>query len=150
VENLKLWRKNYRVNDKRILDETKDFLLSYLNNFYMDLKNHYLGCSLKYIPQRIEFSKDKWMLHEEGLDYVKQLVSFVTENRRSTYRGAYLIPSSYFNVDEILFMIEVNLERMPAVSELTTLNLFQMNKKKELTSRIKIFLLSCSIPDKSR
>jgi hypothetical protein len=58
-----------------------------------------------------------------------------------TYRGAYLVLSAYFNMDELLFMVEVNPKRLPTVQELTALNLFHWNAQPRLRSRIKLFLL---------
>jgi predicted nucleotidyltransferase len=134
-------QKRFRINDEGILNETKDFVINYLNRFYGEFQNHPYARSLKDITQKVECPKDEWLLNEKDRAHIMSLVRFIKERWSRTYRGAYLVPSAYFNMDEFLLMIEVNPKQLPTVQELTELNLFRWNAEPELKSRIKLFLL---------
>ncbi len=134
-------QKRFRINDEGILNETKDFVINYLNKFYGEFQNHPYARSLKNISQVVDCPKDEWLLDEKDHARIMNIVCFIKERWSHTYRGAYLIPSAYFNMDEFLLMIEVNPKQLPTVQELTELNLFRWKAEPALKSRTKLFLL---------
>ncbi len=134
-------QKRFRINDEGILNETKDFIINYLNRFYGEFQNHPCARSLKNITQVVDCPKDEWLLDEKDHARIMNIVCFIKERWSHTYRGAYLIPSAYFNMDEFLLMIEVNPKQLPTVQELTELNLFRWKAEPALKSRTKLFLL---------
>lgn len=139
LENIS--RKNFRPNESNILDESKNFLLNYLDGFYKELQNHPYTRSLKEITQKVVCPKEEQLLNEEDEDHIKHLVGFLKENWSYTYRGSHLISSVYFNLDEFLFMVQINPKKIPTTQELTAFNLFHRDAKPELSSRVKLFLL---------
>ncbi len=139
LENME--RKGFRPGYPAIVDETKDFLIDYLDSFYKEFQNHPYARSLKEITQRVDCPEDELSLSEEDRVYIEQLVDYVKEKWAYKYRGAYLVSSSYFNIDELLLMVVVNPKQLPTVGELTELHLSYLSLYPRLRSQVKLFLL---------
>jgi predicted nucleotidyltransferase len=131
----------FRSNEPSILDETNDFLISYLDRFYWDRRNHPYTRPHKDATQRVDCKNGEMLLNEEEDTHIRGLVHFVKENWPDSYLGAYLGSSAYFNIDELLLMVRVNPERVPTVQEITALNQFHWSTAPHLRSRIRLFLL---------
>lgn len=134
--------RNFRSNSSNILNETKDFVLKYLDNFYKEFKNHPYSSSLKEITQKVALQKDEWFLTDEINNHVNKLVGYVKKNWSYTYKGSYLVSSVYFNIDEFQFIVQINPLHIPSVQELDEFNRFHQSINPELKSRIKLFLLT--------
>ena len=133
--------KNFRSNRSNILNETKDYVLKFLDNFYKEFKSHPYSSSLKEITQKVILLKHEWFLTDEINNHVNKLVDYVKENWSYTYKGSYLVTGVYFNIDEFLFMVQINPLYIPSVQEFAEFNRFHQNINPELKSRIKLFLL---------
>jgi hypothetical protein len=139
LENME--EKRFRIDDVGIVDETKDFIILFLDRFYGEFQDHPYSRPLKNITQMVDCPKEELLLGEEENTHIKRLVGYVKERWTHSYRGAYLVSSSYFNLDELLLMIEIDPKRVPTVHEITALNLFHLNAHAGLRSRIRLFLL---------
>jgi hypothetical protein len=134
-------RNRFYLQDHGILEETKDFMFRYLNLFYRDLLNHPCARPLNAISQHLDCPVEESLLDEETKAHLDKLIRFVKKKWNYTYQGAYWAHSAYFNMDEILFMVEVNPEKIPSVHDLTTFYLYHVNAHSQLTSRVRLFLL---------
>jgi hypothetical protein len=133
-------RKRFLVNDERILDGTLNFLLNYIDRIHREFRDHPYACSSKPITQRIDCSKDEWLCSEKEQAHIRGLIQHVKEKWLGTYRGAYLV-SGYYLLDELVFMIEVDPERLPTASDLTRLYFLHCNTQFQLMSPIHLYLL---------
>jgi predicted nucleotidyltransferase len=134
-------RVRFRSDEPGILDETNDFLISYLDRFYRDSRNHPYARPLRDATQRVDCMEGEMILNGEEDTHIGNLVRFVKENWPDSYFGAYLASSAYFNIDELLLMVRINPERVPTVREITAFNQFHWSTGPHLRSRIRLFLL---------
>src|SRR5262249_46286591 len=124
VEKLEaMEQKQFRTNDPGIIEETKDFLLTFLNFFCEVIQTHKSAKPLKVIPQRIDCLKEECFQSAEERVHIERLLDYLQEKWQHTCRGVCLVPCAYFDLDEMELMIEVDLERFPTHQELTTLYL---------------------------
>ncbi|HWP93459.1 MAG TPA: hypothetical protein VNN20_14800 [Thermodesulfobacteriota bacterium] len=131
----------FRSDEPSILDEANDFVISYLDHFYGESRNHPYARPLRDVAQRVDCAKGEMILNEEEDTHIGSLVHFVKENWPDSYFGAYLASSAYFNIDELLLMVRINPERVPTVREITAFNQFHWSTGPHLRSRIRLFLL---------
>lgn len=134
-------KNRFRLQDHRFLEETKDFIVRYLNLFYKDFLNHPFARPLSTICQHVDCPVEERLWDAETKAHLDNLIRFVKKKWDDTYQGAYWTHSAYFNMDEILFMVEVDPEKIPSVHDLTTFYLYHSNAPSQLTSRIRLFLL---------
>jgi predicted nucleotidyltransferase len=134
-------RKSFRMDEEGILDETKDFLLNYLDRFYWKFRDHPFAHSIKDVLQRIDCPEVERFESEKNSTYVRQLVNYLKEKWSYTYKGTHLVSSAYFNIDELLLMIEIDPKRFPTVMDIAALNRFHWNAQRQTISPIKLFLL---------
>jgi hypothetical protein len=91
VERLEmLAKKRFTVHDINIVEETKDFLLIFLDRFYKEFIRHGYARPFKNVTQRVDCLKDEMLLGREGYAHVRRLMDYVKEKWSSYYRGAYL------------------------------------------------------------
>lgn len=142
VEKLEmLARKRFLTNNAGIVEETKDFLLNYLDHLCRELPAHNFIRSLKAMPHRVDCSVEEQLLSVMDRDHIRQLVDYVKEKWSHTYLGAYLVSGFYFDLDELALMVEVDPKRLPTVQELAAFYLFHCHMQPELRSRVHIYLL---------
>ncbi|MGE5446159.1 MAG: hypothetical protein ACM3SR_16450 [Ignavibacteriales bacterium] len=142
VEKLEtIARKRFLINNAGIVEETKDFLLNYLDRFCKEFRAHNFVQSLKAIPQRVDCSVEEQMLSVIDRDHVRRLLDYVKEKWSHTYLGAYLVSGFYFDLDELALMVEVDPERLPTLQELAAFYLLHCNMQSELRSRLHLYLL---------
>lgn len=137
-------RKNYRSKEIDILDKTNSFLLNYLNRFFKESADHPYLKPLDKKSQKVLYSADEMLLSEADKEHIDKLVDFIKVKLEYTYRGSYLLSGIYFNLDELLLMINIDPENIPSVKDLSELNAFHKNAKDNVRSRIKLFIL---LPD---
>jgi hypothetical protein len=142
VEKLEtLARKRFLINDAGIVDDTKDFLLNYLDSFCKEFRAHNFLQSLKAIPQRVDCSVEEQLLTVVERDHVSRLLDYIKEKWSHTYHGAHLVSGFYFDLDELALMLEVDSERLPTIQELTAFYLLHCDLQHELGSRVNLYLL---------
>jgi hypothetical protein len=133
-------RKRFLVNDERILDETLNFLLNYIDRFHREFRAHPYAYSSMPVTQKVDCSKDEWLCSEKEQAHIRGLIQHVKEKWLGTYRGAYLV-SGYYLLDELVLMIEVDPGRLPTISDLTKLYFLHCDTQFQLMSPIHLYLL---------
>jgi hypothetical protein len=142
VERLeKICRNRFLAMDKDIVDDTKDFLLKYLDRTFGSSCIH----SLERLPRihviRVDCSENDifWTSNEQY--YVKRLLRFIKKKWLFAYQGAYIVPCAHFYLDELLLTILVDVEHLPTKKELRELYQFHSKLPVEIGSRIHLFFL---------
>lgn len=142
VERLEiLARKRFIVNDTNIVEETKDFLFVFLDRFCKEFIKHDYARPLKNVTQKVDCLKDEMFLGREEHAHIGRLIDYVKENWSYNYRGAYLVSGAYFQIDDLVLLLEVDPVRPPKLPELTALYLLDTDATPELKSRIHLYLL---------
>lgn len=133
--------RGFRAPDPTILGDTLAFLFRYLERFHESLESHPFARPIKDIPSRIDYAAEDKDWIPADADYVSTLIDYFKKEWAGFYRGAYLVPSVYFNIDEFVFLAEVDPERPPTVSEIRALTEFHQRSPSAVRSRIKLFAL---------
>jgi len=131
----------FRLRDRRFLEETKNFILGYLNHFFKDFLSHSYAKPLNTISQHVDCPLEESFCDTNVKIHLDKLIKFLKNKWDYTYQGAFWAQSAYFNMDEILFMVKVDAEKIPTIHDLTTFYLYHNNAPYQLTSRIRLFLL---------
>jgi hypothetical protein len=134
-------QRRFRSRDDKFLEDTKVFIICYLNRFYKEFMNHSCARPLKTIPQQVDCAVHDAFLNEQTNAHLKKLVKFVKERWSDVYLGSYWVHSAYFNMDEILFMVKLEPTKVPSVDDLCAFYNYHCNAPSNLKSRIRIFLL---------
>lgn len=72
---------------------------------------------------------------------LKQFVEHIKEDWHETYRGAHLVSSVSFSMEELLLMIEIDPERLPAVHQFVGVNRLLREAQTHLKRGLHLFLL---------
>ena len=136
-----IMREGFRSPDESLLDETKEFLLHYLNNFYGEFHSHPHARMLDSMKQRVDCPPAEKLMDQEVVGHIDGLVHYVKEKWQPAYRGSYWAHSAYFNMDEVLFMVVVDPEQLPTIRELTDFYLFHCQAPARMQERVRLFLL---------
>jgi hypothetical protein len=136
-----LARKRFLIKDTGIVEETKDFLITYLDRFCESIPTHVVARPLENIPQRVDCLAGEWFYAEDVCIHVRQLINYVKEKWRHTYVSAYLVSGFYFDLDELALLIEVDPALLPTLQQLAAFYLLHSNMQPELGSRIHLYLL---------
>lgn len=131
----------YREKHHGIVDKTMGFLLAHLDQFYMRLTSHALAAPLADARQFIDYDRSESHWGEREQSFLDRVVSFVHENWKCPTSSVRAAPGAYFNVDELLLMIEIDPKLIPTVDEVTRLNLALQDAPPMLRERIRIYLL---------
>ena len=134
-------RKQFRIADTGILDDTNAFLLRYLNRFYQQFCTHPLARSLRHMHYYVDCPPEEWFWTDDERQYVAKLVAYVKERWPRTCQGAYVAWSIYFNMDELLFFIAIDPQRLPSVQEIAELMRWHRREPFQQQFRITLYLL---------
>jgi hypothetical protein len=142
VERLERIRRNrFLTGDHEIVDDTKNFLLNYLDRALGPLCRHSLERHSRKPETRVEYSEMNifWFSNEQN--HVNRLVSFLKENWLHAYQGAYITPCAHFYLDERLLIVLVDVEHLPTEKQLRELYQFHSKTAIEVRSRIHLYIL---------
>lgn len=142
VEKLEtLARKRFLSHDRRVLDETARFLLTYLDGFHERFRTHPYACAPMDRSQRVDFFKADWLWCEKERAQIERIVDYLHGAWADTYKGAHLVSGTFFTLDEMVLLVEIDPQRFPTVRELTALHLLHQETEPRLRSRIHLYLL---------
>lgn len=143
VEKLEtIAKKRFCLDGHTIVEDTKGFILGFLNGFFDGFKTHPLSRSLKDVPQSVDCSDFERFRSVRERSHVNRLVEFVKDRWSQVYRGAYLVSSVNFKfLDDMALFLEVSPELLPTSREIEELNLLHWQVQPGLTSQIYLFLL---------
>jgi hypothetical protein len=134
--------KRFCMDDPTIVEDTKGFILGFLNHFFGAFRTHPLSRSLKDVPKIVDCSDFERFRSVEERAHVSRLVEFVKDRWDKVYRGAYLVSSVNFKfLDDMALFLEVSPELLPTSREIEELNLLHWHVQPGLTSQIYLFLL---------
>lgn len=133
--------RGFRPPDPAVLRDTLAFLFRYLDPFHETLESHPFARPIRDIPSRIDYPTEEKDWIPADAAHAADLAAYLAKAWAGFYRGAYLVPSVYFNLDEFLLLVEVDPHRPPTISEIRALNEFHGQSSFRLRSRIKLFVL---------
>ena len=136
-----LERRRFLINDRNIVEETKDFLLSFLDQFYEKIHTHDYARPLKGVTHRVDCPSDELIRNDREHAIVTRRLYSLKKKWSDTFKGAYLVSGVYFNLDEQMLMIEVDPARLPTFEELTEVCLLERDIRLRLSSHIHLYLL---------
>jgi hypothetical protein len=126
-----------------LVEETKNFLLSFLNDFLGDFGRRPPVGLLRQVSPRIEGPRERWLRAPSDDARLRRLVRHVEMEWGSIHRGAHVVTGCGFEMDELLLMLEVSPDRLPSTRQLRILD--QLHTESESYAeegwRIHIFLL---------
>lgn len=142
IKKLKMLKEHrFSIKSPDILNETKDFLFTYLDCFFDSFRNHQLSCSIKEVSQKIDYQKDERLLNNSEFPYIEKLIDYFKNKWKHSYRGSYLVSGICCYLDQFLLMIKVDPKVLPTVNDLFEFHLMLSNIEPLLKSRIYIYLL---------
>jgi hypothetical protein len=132
-----------RRRQEHVLEDTKRFLLGHLDGFYAQLRSHPLARGLKQAEQEVDVPLEERLMGAGMEGFVAGIVAHARSLLSEGYRGAALVPSAWFNIDEHLLLIAIDHEKLPTVEEIKALQIFaeRVAAQPMLRSRVKLFLL---------
>jgi predicted nucleotidyltransferase len=128
-------------SDEHILEETKNFLIPYLDRSYEQFGTHPFLNPLRDIRLKVDSPKDEYINTKTERTHIEHVIDHVKRGWPNSYRGAYLVPSVFFNVDDLLLMIEVDPEQLPTVRQLSALYFLHRDAQIQIRHRIRLFIL---------
>jgi hypothetical protein len=134
-------RKRFRLRDEGFLEDTKNFIIGFLNSFYRNFYEHPYARPLRATSIIIDCPEEERLLNRDVIEHITKIVEFVRTRWFYTYKGVYWAHSAYFNVDDILLFIEVDPEALPTVEDITALYLYHEGEKSVMMSSVYIFML---------
>lgn len=142
IEKLKTIKEHrFSIKSPDILNETKDFLFTYLNCFFDSFRSHRFSSSIKEVSQKIDYQKDERLLNNSELSYIEKLIDCFKNKWEHSYRGSYLVSGICCYLDECLLMIKVDPKVLPTINDLFEFHLMLSNIEPLRKSRIYIYLL---------
>ncbi len=133
--------RRFRTAREGIIDETLGFLLAHLDDFYHRLNAHPLAEPTGEATHSIDFDRTESHWGEEEDNFFGRTVSRIRTGWSCEPRSVRVCPGAYFNVDELLLMVEVEPDNRPTVEEVTRLNLLLAEEPPRLRQRIHLFLI---------
>jgi predicted nucleotidyltransferase len=131
----------FLASDQAIREETLAFLLRFLTRFYAELRSHPFAAALSASPLRIDYDPQEGFQSEAAQEHITRLVQHLQQNWNGAYRSLYLVPSAFWHIDDLLFLIETEPECPPTVVQLSALVLWHQEEQRRLHRRIHLFLL---------
>ena len=134
-------RNCFRSPDEGIVEETMEFLLTYLDRFYDSFRTNAYCRQINNVSQKVDCSLKELFTNSGERIHIDRLLNYIKKEWSYSYVGAHLVSGSYFEIDELLLMVEVDPEKLPTEQELTALNLFHWSKGSQFRFRIHLYLL---------
>jgi predicted nucleotidyltransferase len=131
----------YLSGDESLLEETKNFLVRYLESFFTTFDQHPLARPIVALPQAVDLEKSEWFDTAEESLHVNRIIDHVRSQWAGTYHGAHLAASAFFNVDDLLLMIAIDPTRPPTIEQLRDLTALHWRHQPGLRRRVHLFLL---------
>lgn len=122
-------------------EKTKTLLLNCLNRFHGELRRHTYLRPLKPASVLADCPSAEWQTGKLAAPLIEQLVEHLNAEWPETYRGARVTPSVFFDLDEVLLLIEVDPDRLPTVEQLQALNRLYRDTRTERDPKLYLFLL---------
>ncbi|MEO1992347.1 MAG: hypothetical protein ABGW78_10480 [Pirellulales bacterium] len=129
-------------SDPTIVDKTKNNFVNYMNRFHEQFKQHPYVSSPHAMPLVVEGALDELMYGDREQAHIIRLIQHAKNNWRDSYLGAHLACGCYFEIDELLLMLEVDPMQIPSDSELVDLYALHVRGDADLVDRIHIYLLT--------
>ncbi len=139
---LTIERSGFRKNDSGILERTNRFLIRYLDRFFRVLQDHPIAASRNGVTQVVSGAGDPIFQSSAEKDHLDRLRSFIRDRWGVKGSATHVSSGAFFNLDEILFLVEIDARTPPSVTEIAALNRYHQSMGGELCSRVKIFLLT--------
>ena len=132
----------FLVRDDRILGQTTDFLLSYLDRVHGALRSHPHVTFRKDIALRVDFTARESNLSEEDQPHLESILLLVRETWRNTFVASYLVSSWSFAVGDPVLLLKVDPQHIPTAEQLVELCLLHEGcTQRNISKRLHINLL---------
>lgn len=106
-------RRGFRTPDRAIVADTTAFLLTHLDRFYGDARSLPTGATDGQ-PVRVDAPFGEVPGGQTVLTAARELTTTLQHLWGDAFRGACLVPSVHFNLDELLLLVAVDPERPPS------------------------------------
>ena len=134
-------RENFRVPNPGVVEETKQFLLTFLNRFFEKTPKFHANAIKKEVSRRCDCLTGELFFGLEERTHISQLLNHVKERWGPGFMGAYLSTGLSFDLDELLLMLRVDPENLPTIADLRNLHSLHHEAHPETRSRIHLYLL---------
>ncbi len=132
--------RRFLTPDDRLMDETYDFLLTFFVKLWDGFRDHPFLHIYDDIRQSVDCPKSELQLGEKGARHLHVLHRHIETHWGAKCRGTHLVKSAFWDMEDVLLIIDVDRNLAPTVRELVDLVAVHCRIQEDQCPRIFLFL----------
>ena len=140
-EVLRLKKQRYLPAAPQLAEDCKNMLFGYLDRFYGQLATHDFGRPVRPALVRVDSLPEEDCLPAASLRHAEKLIGHAQKQWGDNFTAAHLVPSIFFEVDDLLLLLEADHRWLPSLAQLQALLDLHREGLEDLPRQVHLYLL---------
>jgi hypothetical protein len=133
-------RRRFLASDDRVMDETYRFLLTFFQQLWAGFRERPFLSVCPHTLQAVDCLASEFQVGEQAARHLRVLRGHVDTQWRSRCRGVHVVKSAFWNMEDLLWIADIDEGALPPLREVTDLATMHLRTWGDLPQRIFLFL----------